>query len=307
MIEVEGLTKRYGDVTAVDDLTFAVRPGRVTAFLGPNGAGKTTTARIVLGLDRPTRGRALVNGVHYRELRHPLREVGALLDAGAAHKARRAVDHLRWLARSNGIGMRRVDRVLELVGLADVGRRRAGRLSLGMSQRLGLAAALLGDPAILLLDEPGNGLDPEGLRWIRTMVRTWAAEGRAVLVSSHLMAEVAVTAEHLVVIAGGRLLADTATDEFVRRHCVPTALARTAQPARLLELLAGQGLEARHDAGSSVVLVPGADTAAVGRVAAAGGIALDELSSRADSLEEAFLRLTADASGFRATAPAVAS
>jgi ABC-2 type transport system ATP-binding protein len=208
VIEVDGITKRYGRTTAVDDLSFTVRPGRVTGFLGPNGAGKSTTMRIVLGLDRPTAGRATIDGVSYRDLAEPLRRVGALLETESAHGGRRAVDHLRWLARSNRIGKTRVDEVLAVVGLDGAARKRVRGFSLGMKQRLGIAAALLGDPPVLLFDEPVNGLDPSGVIWIRSLLRDLAAEGRTVLVSSHLMAEMAMTADHLVVIAAGRLLAD---------------------------------------------------------------------------------------------------
>jgi ABC-2 type transport system ATP-binding protein len=215
VIEVDGITKRYGRTTAVDDLTFTVRPGRVTGFLGPNGAGKSTTMRIVLGLDRPTAGRATIDGAPYADLDEPLRRVGALLETDAAHRGRRAGDHLWWLARSNRIGRSRVAEVLAVVGLSDVARRRVGGFSLGMRQRLGIAAALLGDPPVLLFDEPVNGLDPEGVIWIRSLLRDLAAEGRTVLVSSHLMAEMAMTADHLVVIARGRLLADAPLPDVV--------------------------------------------------------------------------------------------
>ncbi|GIJ75199.1 hypothetical protein Voc01_101160 [Virgisporangium ochraceum] len=215
MIDVDGVTKRFGRTTAVDDLTFTVRPGRVTGFLGPNGAGKSTTMRVVLGLDRATAGRATIDGHAYRDLPEPLRRVGALLEAGSAHGGRSAYHHLWWLARSNRIGRSRVAEVLGLVGLDGVARKRVRGFSLGMKQRLGIAAALLGDPPVLLFDEPVNGLDPEGVRWIRGLLRDLAAEGRTVLVSSHLMAEMALTADHLVVIARGRLLADAPLDEVV--------------------------------------------------------------------------------------------
>ncbi|SDK87630.1 ABC-2 type transport system ATP-binding protein [Nonomuraea maritima] len=216
MIEVIGLTRRFGRSAAVDDLSFTVNPGKITGFLGPNGAGKTTTLRIILGLDRPTTGRATVNGVPYRTLDRPLTHVGALLDASAVQGGRRADQHLQWLARTNGISFRGINGLLETVGLGDAGRRRVGGLSLGMKQRLGVAAALLGDPEVLLLDEPLNGLDPEGIRWMRGLLKSLAAEGRTVLVSSHLMHEMAVTADHLIVIGRGRLLADTEITQFVR-------------------------------------------------------------------------------------------
>ncbi|NUP76934.1 MAG: ATP-binding cassette domain-containing protein [Nonomuraea sp.] len=216
MIEVIGLTRRFGQSAAVDDLSFTVTPGKITGFLGPNGAGKTTTMRIILGLDRPTSGRATVNGVPYRTLDRPLTHVGALLDASAVQGGRRAEQHLQWLARANGISRTRIGGLLELVGLGEAGRKRVGGFSLGMKQRLGLAAALLGDPEVLLLDEPLNGLDPEGIRWMRGLLKSLAAEGRTVLVSSHLMHEMAVTADHLIVIGRGRLLADTEITQFVR-------------------------------------------------------------------------------------------
>ena len=221
MIEVQGLTKRYGSQVAVDDLSFTVRPGHVTGFLGPNGAGKTTTMSVILGLDAPSRGRALVNGKPYHDLHEPLHRVGALLDARAVHPGRRARDHLLWLAQSNGIATARVDEVLDLTGMAEAAHRRVGKFSLGMSQRLGIAAALLGDPEILMFDEPVNGLDPEGIRWIRNLLRGLAAEGRTVLVSSHLMSEMALTADHLVVIGRGRLIADASINEVIDRSAAP--------------------------------------------------------------------------------------
>ncbi|MGW2161254.1 ABC transporter ATP-binding protein [Nonomuraea sp. NPDC001699] len=214
MIEVNGLTKRFGRTLAVDDVTFTVRPGRVTGFLGPNGAGKTTTMRVLLGLEQPTAGRATVNGLPYRDLDRPLTRVGALLDASAVQGGRRAEQHLWWLARSNGLARARIGPLLELVGLGGMGGRRVGGFSLGMKQRLGLAAALLGDPEVLVLDEPANGLDPEGIRWMRGLLRSLAAEGRTVLVSSHLISEMAVTADHLIVLAGGRLRADAGLGEL---------------------------------------------------------------------------------------------
>ncbi|WP_079251885.1 ATP-binding cassette domain-containing protein [Streptomyces sp. MP131-18] len=240
MIEVQNLSKSYGAAVAVDGLSFSVLPGRVTGFLGPNGAGKSTTMRMILGLDGPSGGRALVGGLPYRELEKPLRQVGAVLSAGEVHRGRRARDHLRWLARSNGIAPRRVAEVLELTGLAAVAGKRAGTFSLGMAQRLGIAAALLGDPHVLMLDEPGNGLDPEGLLWLRTLLKKLAAEGRTVLVSSHLLSEMTLTADHLVIIGRGRLLADTSVHAFVEEH------ATAGQPASLeaafLRLTGGEGL-----------------------------------------------------------------
>src|ERR1700738_512641 len=227
MIVAEGMTKRYGTTVAVDDLSFTVESGLVTGFLGPNGAGKSTTMRMIVGLDAPTSGGVSVNGRPYGELRFPLREVGALLEAKAIHPGRSARNHLRWLAASNSIDRRRVDEVLEMVGLAGVGRKRSGGFSLGMGQRLGMAAALLGDPEVLILDEPVNGLDPEGILWIRNLLKTLAAEGRTVLLSSHLMSEMALTAEHLIVIGRGRMIADTSVDEFVRGAAGTSVRVRT--------------------------------------------------------------------------------
>jgi ABC-2 type transport system ATP-binding protein len=244
VIELRGLTKRFGGATVVDDLSFRIEPGRVTGFLGPNGAGKSTTLRMILGLDTPSRGTALIGARPYRSLARPLTLVGALLEAGAVHPARRARDHLAWLAASNGLPARRVDEVLELTGLVPAARKRVGAFSLGMRQRLGIAAALLGDPPILLLDEPVNGLDPEGVRWIRILMRSMAAEGRSVLVSSHLMSETAVTADHLVIIGRGRLLADVGTREFVA-SAGPGASLEDAY-MRLTELSAEYTFEPPH-------------------------------------------------------------
>ena len=238
MIEAQSLTKRYGDKVAVDDLSFSVEPGKITGFLGPNGAGKTTTMRLILGLDRPTKGTVTVDGKDFRELAQPMREVGALLDAKAVHGGRSAYNHLLCLAQTNNLPARRVNEVLDLVGLREVAGQRAGGYSLGMAQRFGIAAALLGDPRIVLLDEPVNGLDPEGVFWIRNLMKRLAAEGRAVLVSSHLMNEMAVTADHLLVIGRGRLLADCTTAEFIERHTDPAVYAATpavARPALLEE------------------------------------------------------------------------
>jgi ABC-2 type transport system ATP-binding protein len=243
MIEAQRLTKRYGDKTAVDDLTFTVRPGVVTGFLGPNGAGKSTTMRMILGLDAPTSGSVLVNGKPYREHTAPLHEVGALLEARSIHPGRSAYHHLLALARTSGIRRSRVDEVIEAVGLAGVARRRAGKFSLGMGQRLGIATALLGDPRTVILDEPLNGLDTEGIRWVRALLRSLAAEGRTVFVSSHLMNEMAITAEHLVVIGKGRLIADAGTAEFVRNRGRSVVRVRTTDPAALAARLAGPGVE----------------------------------------------------------------
>jgi len=299
VIEARGLSKRYGDRTAVHRLDFTVRPGVVTGFLGPNGAGKSTTMRLILGLDRPTAGTALVCGRPYRELRAPLRHVGALLDAGAVHGGRTARDHLLCLAASNAIPARRVAEVLELVGLAAVADRPCRGFSLGMGQRLGIAAALLGDPAVLVFDEPVNGLDPEGVRWVRTLMRSLAAEGRTVFVSSHLMSEMALTAGHLLVIGRGRILADTGMREFVETHAEHGLRLRTPRPEVLCPLLARRGLRVEPEPDGSF-RVRGASAAAVGEIAAVAGVALHELSPIRTSLEEAFLRLTGGSAEYRA-------
>ncbi|GAB7038523.1 MULTISPECIES: ABC transporter ATP-binding protein [Catenuloplanes] len=296
-IEANGLTKRYGAIHAVDDLTFTVEPGRVTGFLGPNGAGKTTTMRMMLGLDAPSSGTVTVGGKPFRDHTAPMGTVGALLDARAAHPGRTAYHHLLCLAESNHLPARRVDEVLELVGLAGASRRRAGGMSLGMSQRLGVAAALLGDPPVLIFDEPVNGLDPEGIRWIRTLMRGYAAEGRTVLVSSHLMSEMALTADHLIVIGRGRLIADRPLDDFLRDAAAPGVLVRTAEPERLAALLGAASVETAPD---GALIVHGTDAAAVGAVAARHGVALAELSPRRVSLEDAFMNLTAGSLEFTA-------
>jgi ABC-2 type transport system ATP-binding protein len=299
-IEARGLTKRYGDKVAVDDLSFTVEPGRVTGFLGPNGAGKSTTMRLVLGLDAPTAGTVTVRGRRYRDLDRPLHAVGALLDARACHPGRTAANHLLALAQTAGIGRARVDEVLALVGLADVGGKRAGTFSLGMSQRLGIAAALLGDPPVLMFDEPVNGLDPEGIRWIRTFMRELAAEGRIVLVSSHLMSEMALTAQHLLVIGRGRLIADTGIDDFLRRHGTESVLVRAGELDRLARVLrrAGAQLELEPDA----LHVHQLTATEVGKLAAGEGIALTELTPRRGSLEDVFMALTNDAVEYGVTA-----
>ncbi|MFE6747594.1 ABC transporter ATP-binding protein [Kitasatospora purpeofusca] len=301
MIKVEGLTKEYGGARVVDGLDFEVAPGVVTGFLGPNGAGKSTTMRLILGLDRPTAGRALVDGRPYAGLDRPLRQVGALLDAQALHGGRTARGHLRWLAASNGLPDRRVDEVLDRVGLAGAAGRRIRGFSLGMRQRLGVASALLGDPPVLILDEPVNGLDPEGIRWIRTLLRGLAAEGRAVLVSSHLMTETALTADHLVVIGRGRLLADAATSDFIDRHGRTRIRVRAVDPVRLAALMQRSGLDARPAAGGAWE-VTGATAESVAALAAADGVVLFEIAVHQDSLEEAFMRMTADSVEYRAVA-----
>ncbi|SFJ18574.1 ABC-2 type transport system ATP-binding protein [Streptosporangium canum] len=297
MIEVTGLTMRYGDALAVDDLTFAVRPGLVTGFLGPNGAGKSTTMRVILGLETPGTGTALVGGRPYGSLKEPMREVGALLDAGAVHGGRSAAAHLWCLARSNGIGRGRVGEVLEQVGLAEVADRRIAGFSLGMRQRLGIAAALLGDPDVLMFDEPVNGLDPEGIRWIRELMRLLAGEGRTVLVSSHLMGEMALTADHVVVIGRGRLIADTTMPELVERF-QRGVLVRAADQRTLADVLrAGGASVGEEDGGLSV---SGLDAARIGELALSRGIALRELTPRSASLEEAFMELTGESVEFGA-------
>ncbi|WP_410567033.1 ABC transporter ATP-binding protein [Amycolatopsis sp. cmx-4-61] len=289
-IEIRGLTKRYGPDTVVDDLSFTVAPGQVTGFLGPNGAGKSTTMRMIVGLAAPTRGSVTVGGRRYRDLPVPLTEVGALLDAGAVHGGRTARDHLLALAVSNGLPRRRVGEVLARTGLDGVAGKRAGGFSLGMRQRLGLAAALLGDPQVLIFDEPVNGLDPEGIRWIRDFMRTLAREGRAVLVSSHLMGEMAQTADHLVVIGRGKLVADTAVSELVRGE--GTVLVRTPDPG-FARLLATAGAAVREGVEASLV-VSGMTSAEIGKLAAYHGVALAELTPQRVSLEDAFMELTKD-------------
>jgi ABC-2 type transport system ATP-binding protein len=300
MIEARDLVKRYGSTVAVDDLSFSIRPGVITGFLGPNGAGKTTTMRMILGLDAPTRGSVTVAGRSYRDLPAPMREVGALLDAKAVHGGRRARDHLLCLARSNGIPRGRVEEVLRLVGLEGVARRRAKGLSLGMSQRLGIASALLGDPAVLIFDEPVNGLDPDGIHWVRTLMRTLAAEGRTVLVSSHLMSEMALTAGHLLVIGKGRLIADTSVDEFVRSSSQRSVHVRSPQAAELAARGRQAGATVEAGTGPDVLEITGMDSAEVGRLAAAHGIALSELIPVRASLEEAFMELTRDSVEYQA-------
>jgi ABC-2 type transport system ATP-binding protein len=299
MIEAQHLTKRYGTTVAVDEASFAVRPGRVTGFLGPNGAGKSTTMRMILGLDTPSSGSVLVNGKRYRDLTDPLRSVGALLDAGAIVGGRSAASHLTWLADSNGIGRRRVTEVLELVGLSDVAGKRVGTFSLGMNQRLGIAAALLGDPETLMFDEPINGLDPDGIVWIRNLMKSLAAQGRTVFLSSHLMSEMAQTADHLVVIARGRIIADASADEFVNRNSTPSVRVRALQPADLAAALTRRGAAVER-CPDGAMIVTGLDSAAVGGAASADDITLLELAVHGASLEEAFFELTRDETDYRA-------
>ncbi|SNT01040.1 ABC-2 type transport system ATP-binding protein [Geodermatophilus saharensis] len=302
MIVASRLTKRYGERLAVDSVSFTVRPGRVTGFLGPNGAGKSTTMRMVIGLDRPTSGTVTVDGARYADSPAPLRAVGALLEARALHPGRTARAHLRWMAASNAIPRARVEEVLGLVGLEAVADQRVGRFSLGMGQRLGIAAALLGDPPVVVLDEPVNGLDPEGIRWVRTLARDLAAEGRTVLVSSHLMAEMALTADHLVVIGRGRVLADCSTAEFIAEHAASFVTVRTPQPAQLAELLRRSGADVTCD--GDELRVQGADTVTTGELAAGAGVVLHELGLVTSSLEEAFMTLTAGSVEYAAARPA---
>ncbi|MEN1888207.1 ABC transporter ATP-binding protein [Streptomyces mirabilis] len=302
MIEAHQLTKRYGEKTAVDRLDFVVRPGTVTGFLGPNGAGKSTTMRMIVGLDAPSGGSVTVNGKHYAEHTAPLQEVGALLEAKSIHPGRSAFDHLMAQAYTHGIPRRRVEEVIELTGLQSVAKKRAGAFSLGMGQRLGIAAALLGDPATIMLDEPVNGLDPEGVLWIRNLLTGLAADGRTVFVSSHLMSEMALVADHLIVVGRGRLLADTTVQELVQRAGGDTVTVASDQSARLREVLAGPGVEITGEVGSEELHVTGLPARAIGLKAAEHGIALFELSSRTVSLEQAFMDLTRDAVEYHATA-----
>src|SRR5215469_677136 len=308
MIEVRDLTKRFGDKVAVDHLSFSVAPGRVTGFLGPNGAGKSTTMRLILGLDRPQSGTATIDGKRYDQLPRPLETVGALLEAKAMHTGRSAYNHLLFLAQSQGLPARRVDEVLALVGLTPVAHKRTGGYSLGMSQRVGIAAAMLGNPPALLLDEPANGLDPEGILWVRNLMKQLAAEGRTIFVSSHLMNEMAVTADHLIVIGKGKLIADSPTQEFIERSSEWSVLVRSPQADRLSELITTEGgvvkqetTNGRQPPGLSVT---GMEAPRIGELAAAGGIVLYELTPRLASLEEAFMELTADSAEFGATTPA---
>jgi len=302
MIEVEALTKRYGDKVAVDDLSFSVRPGIVTGFLGPNGAGKSTTMRMILGLDAPTSGTVTVNGRHYVDHAAPLHEVGALLDAGAVHTGRSAKNHLLAMAATTGIGRRRVDEVIDVVGLRDVASKRAGGFSLGMGQRLGIASALLGDPKTLILDEPVNGLDPEGVLWIRTLLRGLADEGRTILLSSHLMSEMALTADHLIVVGRGRLIRDMPTADFITSASGASVLVRTPDEERLRDLLLADDVAVTITQPWHLE-VEGMTSDEIGYQAAAAGLTLLELSPVKASLEEAFMSLTHDAVEYRAPAP----
>jgi ABC-2 type transport system ATP-binding protein len=298
-IEVRSLHKRYGSTVAVDDLSFTVSPGQVTGFVGPNGAGKSTTMRMILGLDAPDRGTALVGGRPYRALRHPLHQVGALLDAAAVHPGRRARDHLLWLAHSHGMPARRVDEVIEQVGLAPAARRRAGGFSLGMRQRLGIAGALLGDPPVLMFDEPVNGLDPEGIRWIRGLLRALAAEGRAVLVSSHLMSELEDTADHLVVIGRGRVVADTSVPELLAAASEDRVVLRTSKRSEAITVLANAGGTVAAT-GPNTLTVSGLPAERIVALLSEHRLPFSEVSPHRASLEEAYMELTRDAIEFGA-------
>jgi ABC-2 type transport system ATP-binding protein len=303
MIEAVGLTKRYGERIAVDQLSFVVRPGQVTGFLGPNGAGKSTTMRMILGLDAPTAGRVTVNGQPFARLANPMREVGALLDAKAIHGGRTAYHHLLCLAQTNNLPKGRVDEVLGLVGLSDVARKRSNGFSLGMGQRLGIASALLGDPHILMFDEPVNGLDPEGILWIRNLMKTLAAQGRTVFVSSHLMSEMENTADHLLVIGRGRMIADCTVREFIDRNSVLAIRVRTPDSARLIGLVQEAGGTAVPDT-DDCLLVTGLPIQHIGDLAFEHGIRLHELAPLQASLEQAFMELTKDSVEYHAAATA---
>jgi ABC-2 type transport system ATP-binding protein len=302
MIEAVGLTKRFGDRLAVDQLSFTVKPGQVTGFLGPNGAGKSTTMRLILGLDRPTGGAVTVNGRAFAELEHPMREVGALLDAKAIHGGRSAYHHLLCLAQANNLPRRRVGEVLEMVGLAGVAGKRAKGFSLGMGQRLGIASALLGDPRILMFDEPVNGLDPEGILWIRNLMKALAAQGRTVFVSSHLMSEMENTAEHLLVIGRGRLIADCTVQEFIDRNSQLAVRVRTPQADRLADLVTSAGGKAVPD-GEGALLVTELGLERIGDLAFDNGIRVHELAPLQASLEQAFMEMTRDSVEYHAAVP----
>jgi len=300
MIEARNLTKKYGPKTAVDDLSFTIRPGIVTGFLGPNGAGKSTTMRMIVGLDRPTSGEVTVNGRRYAEHPAPLHEVGALLEAKAVHTGRTAYDHLLAQATTTGIGRRRVAEVIDLVGLREVARKRAGGFSLGMGQRLGIASALLGDPEVVMLDEPVNGLDPDGIRWMRDLLHGLAAEGRTVFISSHLMSEMALTAEHLVVLGRGRLIADLSVAEMIAAASTHAVRVRSPQASDLAQALGGDGVTVSSD-GSGVLAVSGRTSEQIAEIAFARGLLLYELTPVQASLEEAFMAMTSEDVEYHAT------
>ena len=315
LIEARELTKRFGDKVAVDHLSFSVEPGRVTGFLGPNGAGKSTTMRLILGLDRAQSGTATIGGLTYAQLPTPLRTVGALLEARSLHPGRSARNHLLYLAETQGFPARRVDEVLDLVGLTAVARKRVRGFSLGMTQRLGIAAAMLGDPYVLLLDEPVNGLDPEGILWVRTFMRQLATEGRTIFVSSHLMSEMAVTADHLIVIGRGALIAASSTDDFIKRSSERSVLVRTPQADRLAQLITAAGGVIEPEAtavpgnggstdGPPGLIVTGLEAPRIGELAASASVVLYELTPRLASLEQAYMELTADSVEYGQRAPA---
>ena len=306
MIEVRGLTKRYGDKVAVNDLTFGIEPGKVTGFLGPNGAGKTTTMRCILGLDYPNAGTITVDGKEYHDLDYPMREVGALLDAKAVHGGRSAYNHLLCLAQTNNLPTSRVGEVLELVGLSEVARKRSKGFSLGMSQRLGIAATMLGDPKVLMFDEPVNGLDPEGILWIRNLMKALAAQGRTVFVSSHLMSEMENTADHLIVIGRGKLIADCTMAEFIARSSGSAVRVRTPSPDQLVLAIAAEGGSAAADT-DGTLLVQGMAADKVGDVAFENSIRLHELTTTRASLEEAYMEVTADSVEYHAGVPGQAA
>jgi ABC-2 type transport system ATP-binding protein len=294
VIEARSLSKDYGDKRAVDDLSFTVKPGVVTGFLGPNGSGKSTTIRLILGLDAPSAGDVTVNGKHYRDHAAPLHEVGALLEARSVHSGRSAYHHLLALAQTHGIPRRRVHELIDFVGLHDVARKRAGQFSLGMGQRLGIATALLGDPSTLILDEPVNGLDPEGIHWIRNLLKSLAAEGRTVFVSSHLMSEMALTAEQVIVIGRGRLITDISVEEFLRQASGKVVHVRSPQSAELRAALEAPDVTIRDADGRGLLEVTGLTAAEIGDIANASGIPVHELTPQQASLEEAFMTLTRD-------------
>jgi ABC-2 type transport system ATP-binding protein len=302
MIEAQGLTKRYGEKLAVDNLTFLVRPGIVTGFLGPNGAGKSTTMRMILGLDAPTSGTVTVNGKPYADHTRPLHEVGALLEAKAVHTGRSARNHLLAMAATTGIGRQRVEDVIDMVGLTGVADQRAGGFSLGMGQRLGIASALLADPETLILDEPVNGLDPDGVRWIRNLLRSLADEGRTVFLSSHLMSEMALTADHVIVVGRGKLLRDQSMASFIADASTDVVRVRSPDSGELARLLAGDGVTVRHGAANTLE-VEGLSSDRIGTIAASARITLYELATQGASLEEAYMSLTEDSIDYRSSEP----
>jgi ABC-2 type transport system ATP-binding protein len=300
MIEVHGLTKRYGSKTAVDDVTFTVHPGKVTGFLGPNGAGKSTTMRVIVGLDRPTHGSVTVNGRPYAQHHSPLREVGILLDAKAVHTGRSAYNHLRAMAATHHIRASRVDEVIEMTGLQSVAKKRVGGFSLGMGQRLGIASALLGDPKTLILDEPVNGLDPEGVLWVRNLVRYLASEGRTVFLSSHLMSEMAVTADHLIVVGRGKLIADAPVSQVLAQASGTTVRVRSPQAAQLVELVQGPGVTVSSTE-PGLMEITGSTAVLIGEAAARAQLVLHELTPVVSSLEDAYMALTKDEVEYHST------